>query len=41
MKWLDPRTKPVPQYNNNLPLVVASPGNKDMIWLSDRTTVKR
>ena len=26
-KWLDPRTKPVPQYNNNLKLVVASPGN--------------
>jgi prepilin-type N-terminal cleavage/methylation domain-containing protein/prepilin-type processing-associated H-X9-DG protein len=40
-KWRDARTKPVPQYNNNLVLNVASPGNEDMIWLSDRTTVKK
>ena len=40
-KWLDARTKPVPQYNNDLPLVVPSPGNLDMVWLSDRTTVKK
>jgi prepilin-type processing-associated H-X9-DG protein len=37
-KWLDARTRPAPQYNNNLALNVASPNNPDMIWLSDRTT---
>lgn len=37
-KWMDPRTKPKPKYNNQLPLAVASPNNVDMIWLSDRTT---
>jgi prepilin-type N-terminal cleavage/methylation domain-containing protein/prepilin-type processing-associated H-X9-DG protein len=40
-KWRDPRTKPPPQYNNNLQLNVASPNNLDMVWLSDRTTVHR
>jgi len=38
-KWLDPRTKPAPKYNNNLALNVASPGNPDMVWLADRTTI--
>ena len=39
-KWLDHRTiKPI---NNRLmPLNVASPNNKDMIWLSDRTTIRK
>ena len=39
-KWLDPRTiKPI---NNRLmPLNVASPNNKDMIWLADRTTIRK
>jgi prepilin-type N-terminal cleavage/methylation domain-containing protein/prepilin-type processing-associated H-X9-DG protein len=40
-KWLDPRTKPAPRYNNDLELNVPSPGNRDMVWLSDRTTVKK
>ena len=40
-KWRDPRTKPAPQYNNNLQLNQASPNNLDMVWLSDRTTVHR
>jgi prepilin-type N-terminal cleavage/methylation domain-containing protein len=40
-KWRDPRTMPAPQYNNNLQLAVASPNNLDMVWLSDRTTVKK
>jgi prepilin-type N-terminal cleavage/methylation domain-containing protein/prepilin-type processing-associated H-X9-DG protein len=37
-KWLDPRTKPPVRYNNDLRLNVESPGNKDMIWLSERTS---
>ncbi|MEI2726500.1 MAG: prepilin-type N-terminal cleavage/methylation domain-containing protein [Verrucomicrobiota bacterium] len=40
-KWQDPRTRPAPRYNNNLQLNVASANNQDMIWLSDRTTVKK
>ena len=40
-KWQDPRTRPAPRYNNNLQLNVPSPNNKDMIWLSERTTVKK
>ena len=37
-KWLDPRTKAPVRYNNSLALNVASPNNRDMIWLSDRTS---
>lgn len=37
-KWRDPRTRPVPKYNGDLQLNVASPNNEDMIWLSDRTS---
>lgn len=40
-KWLDARTRAPVRYNNNLQLNVASANNQDMIWLSDRTTVKR
>ncbi len=40
-KWLDSRTKPPVQYKNNLVLAVASPNNKDMQWLSDRTSIRR
>jgi prepilin-type N-terminal cleavage/methylation domain-containing protein/prepilin-type processing-associated H-X9-DG protein len=40
-KWKDPRTKPPPRYNNNLQLNVPSPNNMDMVWLSERTTVKK
>lgn len=40
-KWVDARTRPIPRYNNNLQLNVPSPNNKDMIWLSERTTVKK
>jgi prepilin-type N-terminal cleavage/methylation domain-containing protein/prepilin-type processing-associated H-X9-DG protein len=39
-KWVDPRTKPPIRYNNELQLNVSSPDNRDMIWLSERTTVK-
>jgi prepilin-type N-terminal cleavage/methylation domain-containing protein/prepilin-type processing-associated H-X9-DG protein len=39
-KWVDPRTKPLPKYNNDIQLNVASPNNADMIWLSERTTIK-
>jgi prepilin-type N-terminal cleavage/methylation domain-containing protein/prepilin-type processing-associated H-X9-DG protein len=39
-KWQDNRTKPkVKRYD--MPLNVSSPNNKDMIWLSDRTTILR
>lgn len=38
-KWLDPRTIVKVRFNL-MPLNVASPNNRDMIWLSDRTTVK-
>ena len=38
-KWVDPSTvKPVKFYD--MPLNIASKDNKDMIWLSDHTTVK-
>jgi prepilin-type N-terminal cleavage/methylation domain-containing protein/prepilin-type processing-associated H-X9-DG protein len=38
-KWQDPRTKPLPRYNNNIELNVNSPNNDDMVWLSDRTSI--
>ena len=37
-KWLDPRTKPAVRNDGQLTLNVASPNNRDMIWLSDRTS---
>jgi prepilin-type N-terminal cleavage/methylation domain-containing protein/prepilin-type processing-associated H-X9-DG protein len=40
-KWIDPRTKVPVRNNNNLALNVASPNNKDMIWLADRTSARR
>jgi prepilin-type N-terminal cleavage/methylation domain-containing protein/prepilin-type processing-associated H-X9-DG protein len=38
-KWVDPRTRPPVHYDNSLQLNVASPGNQDMIWLSERASV--
>ena len=40
-KWVDPRTRPKPTYTGTMALNVASPNNKDMKWLADRTTVRR
>lgn len=40
-KWVDPRTTPPPQYNNNLPLNVSSPRNPDVAWLQRRTSAPR
>jgi prepilin-type N-terminal cleavage/methylation domain-containing protein/prepilin-type processing-associated H-X9-DG protein len=40
-KWVDPRTMPLPKYNNSLPLNVASPNNRDMIWLAEKTSSRR
>jgi len=40
-KWLDARTREPVRYNNNLRLDVLSAKNADMIWLSQRTTIKR
>ncbi len=37
-KWVDQRTKPEPRWNSDLALGVASANNRDMIWLSDRTS---
>jgi prepilin-type processing-associated H-X9-DG protein len=37
-KWVDSRTRPPVHYNNSLQLNVASAGNRDMIWLSQRTS---
>jgi prepilin-type processing-associated H-X9-DG protein len=37
-KWVDARTKPPVKYNGVLQLNVPSPGNKDMVWLADRTS---
>ena len=37
-KWQDPRTKPLPKYNSAMALNVASPNNKDVIWLAERTS---
>jgi prepilin-type N-terminal cleavage/methylation domain-containing protein/prepilin-type processing-associated H-X9-DG protein len=39
-KWVDPRTKPPVKYNGTLALNVASPNNKDAIWLSDRSSAR-
>jgi len=40
-KWVDPRTRPPVRNNGNLTLNVQSANNRDMIWLSDRTSVLR
>jgi prepilin-type N-terminal cleavage/methylation domain-containing protein/prepilin-type processing-associated H-X9-DG protein len=40
-KWVDIRTKPPVKYNNQLPLDVSSPNNRDMIWLAERTSSRR
>lgn len=37
-KWLDPRTKPPIQRGRNLQLIVASPNNRDIFWLQERST---
>jgi len=37
-KWLDPRTRPKPKFDNSLPLNVASPNNRDMVWVAEHTT---
>ena len=38
-KWVDGRTKAPIRYSNTLSLGVDSPNNRDMIWLSERTSV--
>lgn len=40
-KWVDPRTTPPVQNSNALQLNQASPNNRDMLWLSERTTILR
>jgi prepilin-type N-terminal cleavage/methylation domain-containing protein/prepilin-type processing-associated H-X9-DG protein len=38
-KWLDARTKPPIKFNNALTLGVDSPNNRDMLWLTEHTSV--
>lgn len=40
-KWVDPRTRPKPTYTGTMTLNVASPNNKDMKWLAERTSARR
>jgi prepilin-type processing-associated H-X9-DG protein len=37
-KWVDPRTKPKLQPGKPLPLGIASPDNRDMRWMQERTS---
>ena len=37
-RWVDPRTKPTIRKGINLGLIVASPNNRDVIWLQERST---
>ena len=37
-RWLDPRTKPPIKPGQDLPLTAASPSNRDVIWLQERST---
>lgn len=39
-KWVDPRTRPQLKANGQIPLNVASPNNRDILWVQDRTTRK-
>ena len=38
-KWVDGRTKPKTTYKNLLALGVPSPNNRDMLWLTEHTSV--
>jgi prepilin-type N-terminal cleavage/methylation domain-containing protein len=37
-RWLDPRTKQPIRPGRNLPLTASSPGNRDVLWLQERST---
>src|SRR5688572_5036389 len=39
-KWVDPRTRAPVKYTGSMALNVASPNNKDMIWLAERTSTR-
>lgn len=40
-RWVDARTVPILKKNGQIPLNVASPNNRDIIWLQERTTRKK
>jgi len=40
-KWVDPRTTPVLKPGQLLSLGVASPNNKDVIWMQERSSSKK
>jgi prepilin-type N-terminal cleavage/methylation domain-containing protein/prepilin-type processing-associated H-X9-DG protein len=39
-KWVDARTRPVLKKGQQIPLNIASPNNRDVFWLMERTTRK-
>ena len=39
-KWIDPRTRAKVAYTGTMSLNVASPNNRDMIWLAERTSTR-
>ena len=40
-KWIDPRTVPVLNPGQEIPLNVSSPNNRDIIWLQERSSAKK
>ena len=40
-KWTDPRTVVAPNYGQTIPLNQASPGNRDVLWMSERSSALR
>ncbi len=41
-KWLDARTKPLLKRDVHLSInITPSPGNRDVLWLQERTTSKK
>jgi prepilin-type N-terminal cleavage/methylation domain-containing protein/prepilin-type processing-associated H-X9-DG protein len=40
-KWVDGRTVVPVRYNDDLPLNVASPGNLDVLWMAERSSIRR
>jgi prepilin-type processing-associated H-X9-DG protein len=40
-KWIDPRTVVPARYDNSLSLNVASPDNRDVLWMAERSSVRK
>lgn len=39
--WIDPRTTPVLRPGQGIPLDVSSSGNRDLIWMQERSSAPR